>query len=96
MLYVTLNDKAHQVYFYQKRGGSEKGAQIASFKIPQSLADEIVANGVPQAQGKAKPGRPQISDPTRSNSAYGLPKTYIDKLRQQAISGTGKTETLNQ
>jgi RHS repeat-associated protein len=93
MLYVTLNDKAHQVYFYQKRGGSEKGSQIVSFQIPQSLADEIVANGVPQAQGKANPGSPQLSDPTKSNSAYGLPKAYIDKLRQQAITGSGKVET---
>ncbi len=96
MLYVTLNDKAHQVYFFQKRGGAGKDVQIVSFEIPQSLAEEIVANGVPQAQGKAYPNSPQISDPGKSNSAYGLPKAYIDKLRQQAIPGTGKVEIPNQ
>jgi hypothetical protein len=93
MLHVTIDDKAHSVYFYEKRGGSDKGAYIASFKIPQSLADEIKNEAVPQAQGKAFPGRPQIDDPTKSTGAYGLPKKYIDKLRQQAIPNSGTTQT---
>ncbi|HEX8461577.1 MAG TPA: hypothetical protein VF623_09110, partial [Segetibacter sp.] len=93
MLYITLNDKSHQLYFYQKRGGAGKGAEIVSFEIPQSLANEIVSNGIPQAQAKFNPSKPQISDPTKSSSAFGLPKNYIDKIRQQAIKGSGKTET---
>ena len=95
MLYVTINDKNHQVYFYEKRGGSDKGAYIASFKLPQSLVDEIRNNAVPQQLGKSFPDKPQISDPTKSTGAYGLPKNYIEKLKQQAIQGSGKTETPN-
>ncbi len=91
MIYVTLNDKAHQVYFYQKRGGAEKGAEIVSFEIPQSLANAIINNAAPQAQGKAN--KPLISDPTKSSEAYRLPKVYIEKLRQPAIPGPSKTDT---
>lgn len=92
MLYVTIDDAAHQVYFYNKRGGSAKGAEIVSFKIPESLANEIRANGVAQDLGRVNPGKPQISDPTKSTGAYGLPKEYIQKLQDQAIGGTGKIE----
>jgi hypothetical protein len=88
MLYVTIDDATHQVYFYGKRGSAE----IASFEIPESLAQEIRANGVPQKQGGAFPDKPQISDPTKSTGAYGLPKEYIQKLQDQAIKGTGKIE----
>jgi RHS repeat-associated protein len=93
MLYITINDKNHQVYFYEKRGGVDKGAYIVSFQIPASLLEEIKINAVPQKQAENFPGRPQISDPSKSGSAYGLPKEYIDKLRAQAIPGSGKTET---
>lgn len=41
MLYVTINDKGHQLFFYGKRGGSGSGAYIVSFEIPQSLIEEI-------------------------------------------------------
>ena len=95
MLFITLNDRDHQVYFYQKRGGSEAGAEIISFQIPEKLANEIIQNAVPQRQAKAYPNAPQISDPSKSTGAYGLPKAYIDKLRQQAIPGTSKVEKPN-
>ncbi|HEY4875430.1 MAG TPA: hypothetical protein VIH86_07645 [Puia sp.] len=92
MLHVTLDDSKHSVYFYEKRGGSQNGASIVSFEIPQSLAEEIKNNAVPQSQGKAFPDRPQIDDPTKSKSAFGLPKKYIEKLRDQAIKGSGKVQ----
>ncbi|MBW8682702.1 RHS repeat-associated core domain-containing protein [Chitinophaga rhizophila] len=92
MLFVTLDDKAHQIYFYQKRGGAEAGVEIVSFEIPRSLANEIVNNAVPQRKGREFPNSPQISDPSKSRSAYGLPKAYIDKIRQRAIPGTGRRE----
>ena len=93
MMYVTINDKDHQVYFYEKRGGVDKGAYIVSFKIPASLFEEIKTKAVRQREMPNNPGSPQISDPTKSVSAYGLPKEYIDKLRNQAIPGSGKVET---
>ncbi len=92
MLFVTIDDAAHQVYFYEKRGGAAKNAEIISFKIPASLAKEIKANGIEQDLGKSNPTKPQISDPTKSTGAYGLPKEYIQKLQEQAIKGTGKVE----
>lgn len=48
---------------------------------------------VPQAKAKSNPNRPEIADPTKSNSAYGLPANYIEKLQQGAVKGTGKVET---
>jgi hypothetical protein len=88
-LFIVLDDEAHSLYFYNKRGGSEAGAYIASFKIPKSLADEIRNNAVPQSEGKTYPNSPQVSDPTKSPSGFGLPLEYINKLREQAIQGSG-------
>ncbi|MBS1663436.1 MAG: hypothetical protein JST68_20505 [Bacteroidetes bacterium] len=93
MLYVSLDEEHHAIYFYNKRGGAGKGAYISSFEIPQSLADDIKANAVPDAQGRANPTKPQISDPSKGNNMYGLPKAYIQKLREQAIQGSGKIKT---
>ncbi len=90
MLYVTLDDLAHQIYFYEKRGGHTKGVEIVSFKIPNSLSKEIIQNSVPQKAGAKNPGSPQISDPTKSSGAYGLPSEYIKKIENQAIKGSGK------
>ncbi len=57
MLYITINDKNQQVYFYQKRGGVDKGSYRVSFQIPASLMEEIKANAVPQKQMENFPGR---------------------------------------
>ena len=92
MLYVTLDDKAHQVYFYNKRGGAGKGAEVTSFEIPEALAKEIKSNAVPQYEGKTFPNKPQISDPSKSSGAFGLPEEYIKKIEAQAIKGSGKIE----
>ncbi|UKB81155.1 peptidoglycan-binding domain-containing protein [Chryseobacterium sp. MEBOG07] len=79
MLYVTLDDKSHQVYFYEKRGGKDLDVKIVSFEIPESLAKEIRESAVAQDLGKVHPTKPQISDPTKSTGAFGLPKEYIKK-----------------
>lgn len=71
------------------------GAYITSFEVPEALANEIRSSAVPQAQGKAYPNSPQRVDPTKSKDAYGLPKNWIDKIRKQAIPGTGKIQTPN-
>ncbi len=92
MLYVTLDDKSHQIYFYEKRGGKDMGAKIVSFEIPESLAKEIRESAVAQDLGKAHPTKPQISDPTKSTGAFGLPKEYIKKIEEQAIKGSWKIE----
>ncbi len=92
MLYVTLDDKSHQIYFYEKRGGKDMDVKIVSFEIPESLAKEIRETAVPQDLGRVHPTKPQISDPTKSTGAFGLPLEYIKKIEEQAIKGSWKIE----
>ena len=92
MLFVTLDDINHQIYFYNKRGGAETGANIVSFKIPKSLADEIKSEAVIQSRGKSFPNSPQKVDLTKSKGAYGLPAKYIKRIEKEAIKGSGKTQ----
>jgi len=56
-------------------------AEIVSFEIPESLAQDIRNNAFPQSQTKNYLNSPQISDPRQSTGAYGLHKEYIDKVR---------------
>ncbi|QNR87020.1 hypothetical protein H9N25_11860 [Pedobacter riviphilus] len=91
-LYITIDDANHVEYYYNKKGGSEGGASIISFQVKKEVADDIRKMAVPQLQAKSYPDRPEISDPTKSGSAYGLPANYIEKLQKGAIKGTGKIE----
>ena len=91
-LYVTIDDLNHTVYYFNKKGGSENGATITSFKITKELADEIRKNAVPQSQARSYPTSPEISDPTKSTGAFGLPKEYIKKLEQGAVKGSAKVQ----
>jgi hypothetical protein len=90
MVHVGLDNKNHAVYFYNKRGGAAANAEIASFKIPKSLADQIRREAVPQIDGKKFPNSPQIDDPTVGPDLYGLPKAWIDRLNDAAIKGSGR------
>jgi len=92
-LYITIDDKNHVSYYYNKKGGSEGGATIVSFQVKKEVADEIKKMAIPQAKAKTNPDKPEIADPTKSKSAYGLPANYIEKLQKGAIAGTGKVET---
>jgi len=92
-LYITIDDKNHVNYYYNKKGGSEGGASVVSFQVNKDVADEIRKMAVPQAKAKTYPDRPEIADPTKSKSAYGLPANYIKKLEEGAIKGSGKVET---
>ena len=90
MLHISLDDKNHTVYFYNKRGGAAADAEIVSFKVPKKLADEIRGSSVPQDQGRTFPGAPQKVDPTRSSDAYGVRGDWIDRLERGAIPGSGR------
>jgi hypothetical protein len=74
MLFVTLDDKSHSVFFYNKRGASESGAALYSYQMPQSLTEDIKRNAVSQQQGKLFSQSPQRVDESKSNSAFGLRK----------------------
>lgn len=91
-LYITIDDQNHATYYYNKKGASEEGATITSFKVSKKVADEIRQMAVPQAKGKSFPDRPQQVDVTKSKSAYGLPSNYIEKLEGGIIKGSGKVE----
>ena len=86
MLHVTFDDMGHAKYFAGKRPGSE----ITEFSVDPKFVDEVRSSAVPQAQGRANPGAPQIDDPTVTSNAFGLPGKWIDKLKNAAIPGTGK------
>ena len=92
-LYVTIDDQNHVNYYYNKKGGSEGGASVVSFQVNKNVADEIRKVAVPQKRAKANPNLPEIADPTKSNSAFGLPANYIDKVEKGAVKGKGKVET---
>ena len=62
-------------------------------QVKKEVADEIRRMAVPQAKAKEFPDRPEISDPTNSKSAYGLPENYIKKLEEGTIKGSGKVKT---
>jgi len=61
--------------------------------VTKEVADEIRKMAIPQEQAKTYPNRPEIKNPAKSNSAYGLPANYIEKLKKGAVKGTGKVET---
>lgn len=90
MLYITLDDFNHSVYFYEKRGGANSGIEIVSFEISPEFAAEIINSAIPQYRGKLYPDRPQASDPTKSTGAYGLPKEWKNKLLMNYKKGSGK------
>ena len=56
------------------------------------LVGKVKSNAVPQYEGKTFPNKPQISDPSKSSGAFGLPEEYIKKIEAQAIKGSGKIE----
>ncbi len=91
-LYITIDDQNHATYYYNKKGASEGGASITSFKITKQVADEIRSMAVPQAEGRNYPNRPQQVDKGKSLGAYGLPASYIDKLEKGVIQGSGKVD----
>ena len=89
MLFVTFNDLARAVEF---RNVNRPGAEIISFEVDPAFVSEVQAAAVPQAQGRAFPGAPQIADPSKSSNSFGLPKGWIDRLTKAARPGTGKIQ----
>jgi hypothetical protein len=91
-LYITIDDKNHVEYYYNKKGGSEGGATITSFQVKKEVANEIRQMAIPQDKAKTYPNLPEQADISKSESAYGLPAEYIQKLQKGIIQGTGKVE----
>lgn len=70
MLFVTFDDVGRaRAYVVNNR----PGAEIISFEIDPVFVEQVRRAAVPQAQARAFPDAPQIADPTRTSSSYGLP-----------------------
>ncbi len=102
-LYITIDDAKYQIYYYNKRGGQAKGAEIITFKVPKKFLDEIKRTAVTQDQlseykklvnNKSKydayrSKHPEAADLTKSKSAYGLyGEEWFNKLKNNMIKGT--------
>ncbi len=86
MLHATLEDAGHARYFQARR----PGAEILSFEIDRRAAEQIRAQAVPQRWGRAFPGDPQVDDPSVTSSAFGLPRSWVNRLQAAAQAGTGQ------
>jgi RHS repeat-associated protein len=86
MLHVTFEDAGHSRYFLTRR----PGAEVVSFEVDRSLINQVRTSAVRQAQARAFPGMPQIDDPTRSASAFGLPLQWHRQLESAAVTGSGR------
>jgi hypothetical protein len=86
MLHVTLEDAGHTRYFLARR----PGATAISFEVDQGFANQVRASAVRQAEARGYPGMPQIDDPTKSASAFGLPAPWHTQLTGAAVPGTGQ------
>jgi len=88
MLHATLEDVGHvRTFLLQNRRGV--GA-ITSFEVDASFAKQVRDQAVRQSQGRAFPGAPQIDDPTRSASAFGLPDNWFSRLKNAVVPGSGQ------
>jgi RHS repeat-associated protein len=88
MLHATLEDAGHvRTFLLQNRRGV--GA-ITSFEVDASFANQVRGQAVRQAQARLNPGAPQIDDPTRSSSAFGLPAPWQSQLSTAAVPGSGR------
>ena len=77
MLHVTFDDVWRVAHFWTKRGDK---AEVFVAKIEKSFIDKIKNEAVSQKRAKEFPNRPQIDDPTKTNSSFGIPKNYFDEL----------------
>lgn len=90
-LNVSIGDPAHAAYFRSKR----PGADIASFDIPQWMADFIDAQAIPQFRYTSNPANqgglaPKVVDPTTPGRSYELPDVWAKWLQEVAVPGSGK------
>jgi len=83
MLWVFFNEQQARAYQQNNR----PGANIVTFKVWQSVKDEIYRQSIPQNQKSQYPDRPQISDP-HFPDGRGLPQPWIDELMHGAVPKT--------
>ena len=86
-LHVTFDDLGRaQAYVADNR----PGAHIIAFDIDPAFVSRVRENAVPQDLGRSFPDAPQIVDPTKTESSFGLPFSWFDDLVDASIDGSGR------
>ena len=86
-LYVTFDDLGRaQAYVANNR----LGAQIVAFDIDPAFVDRVRANAIGQADAHLFPDVPQIADPTKTDSSFGLPQAWFDDFVDASVPGSGR------
>jgi len=89
MLHVTIDDAGRARAY---RAENRPGGEIISFEVDPAFSNEVRAAAKRQAQAREFPSAPQVDDPTKTSNSFGLPEEWIEKLKQAAKPGTGRTE----
>jgi len=91
-LFVTFDDMNRvKVFNGVNRAGK---AEVISFEVKTSFVQQVRKFAVQERKARQFPDLPQISDPTKTNSSFGLPPTWIEMLKDSTIKGTGRIEQL--
>ncbi|WP_419995967.1 RHS repeat-associated core domain-containing protein [Streptomyces boninensis] len=98
-LYVNMSgDIRHTRDF---RSAEEGYQEIVAFDVPKSYVDQIRRTAVPQQNPpglgftddewrQMKKISPEISDPTKGDDLYGIPRSMLPELRDAIIPGSGR------
>ncbi|WP_030252795.1 DUF6531 domain-containing protein [Streptomyces violens] len=98
-LYLNMSgDIRHTLTFRSEEGGYQ---EIVAFDVPKSFVDDLRRTAVPQENPpgsgftkdewrQLKKISPEISDPTKGDDLYGIPRSMLDGLRGVIIPGSGK------
>lgn len=87
MLFVTFDDLGRaRAYVSNNR----PGAAIVAFDVDPTFVSRVRESAVPQDVGQVFRDRPQIADPTKTDSSFGLPSSWIDELVSSSVPSSGR------
>lgn len=88
MLFVTIDDLGRAQAF---AANNRPGASIIAFDVDPAFVSQLRNAAVPQGQARNFPGAPQIADSSQTTGSFGLPSEWIQRLKDAAIRGTGRS-----
>lgn len=87
VLYVTFDDVGRARAFSDI---NRPGSRIIAFDVDPEFVDELRAVAVAQHEARNNPALPHIADITKTESSFGLPTEWIERLTEHAKIGTGR------
>ena len=87
MLFVTFDDLGRAKAYV---GVNRPGANIIAFDVDPDFVEEVRAAAVRQSKGREVPDAPQRADEMLTKDSFGLPQSWILRLEEAAIPGTGR------